>query len=116
MNFLKISDLAYKEFKQFLEDNNVNSKVIRIYLAGMSCHGPSFNISVGEQTEEDLTQQIGDIIFLLDKSLFLQFSGFILLSGKENGLGGFTLEPLNKPEISGCGGCSGCSSCEDGNC
>ena len=46
MNFLKITDLAYKEFNKFLEEKNIPSKLIRIYSAGMSCHGAMFNITV----------------------------------------------------------------------
>ena len=114
MNFLKISDLAYNELKKLLEEQNIETGTLRIYLAGMSCHGPSFNISVDEANENDLTQKVQDTIFIVDKTLFMQYSGFILLCGAENGLGGITLEPVHIPESAGCG--DGCSSCSCDGC
>lgn len=114
MNFLKITNLAYEQFNKFLEEKNVPAKVIRIYAAGKSCHGPIFNITVDSPKDEDLVQQVDDITFLVDRNLFIQYSGFILLCGEENGLGTFSLEPVFKPEQSDCSsGCSSCSSCSD---
>lgn len=116
MNFLKITNLAYNQLKEFLTEQNVPCNGnIRIYLASMSCHGPVFNISVSELQEGDLSQKVGDTTFIVDKNLFVQFSGFVLLSPDENGMEGFTLEPIHKPENIGCSGdcSSGCSSCED---
>lgn len=113
MNFLKISDLAHEQFNKFLEEKGIPSKKIRIYLAGMSCHGAMFNITIDEPKEGDLIQQVGDITFIVDKTLFIQYSGFILLCGEENGLGTFSLEPVFKPEHSGCSSCSSCSGCSD---
>jgi HesB-like selenoprotein len=108
LNFLKITDLACEQFSKFLEEKSVPSKKIRIYLAGNSCHGPIFNINVDTPNEGDLIQQVGDITFIVDRNLFIQYSGFILLCSEENGLEGFSLEPVFKPEQSGCISCSGC--------
>ncbi len=114
MDFLKITDLAYKQFREFLIEKNVQSSSIRIYLSSMSCHGPVFNIFVDELKEGDLSQKIGDINFIVDKNLFIQYSGFILLCAEENGVGGFTLQPVYMPESTGCSSeCSSCSSCQD---
>jgi HesB-like selenoprotein len=113
MNFLKISDLSYKQFNIFLEEKNVPFKKIRIYSAGKSCHGTMFNITVDNPKEGDLIQQIGEITFIVDRNLFIQYSGFILLCGDENGLGTFSLEPVFKPEQSDCSSCHGCSSSDD---
>ncbi|MHC6180491.1 HesB-like protein [Clostridium sp. JNZ X4-2] len=110
MNFIKISDIAYSEFKKFLTENNITCDVIRIYLEGMSCHGPRFNISVDNKTDNDLIQQVKDINFIVDKNLFVQFSGFIFLCGSENGLGDgkFTIAPVFNPNVSNCESCHGC--------
>lgn len=35
MNAVKISDIAYEEFKQLLEQNEVTDNIIRLNLAGM---------------------------------------------------------------------------------
>lgn len=109
MNFFKITDLAYNEFKRFLKDKSITSSYIRIYLTGMSCQGPVFNITLDEPKAEDLVQKVEDINFIVDKNLFIKYSGFLLLCGEENGLGTFSLEPIFKPENSSCSGCSGCS-------
>ncbi len=34
MTPVNMSDLAYKEFKNFIKENNVNSNIFRIFLAG----------------------------------------------------------------------------------
>ncbi|CAB1250392.1 HesB-like protein [Clostridium sp. MT-14] len=108
MNFIKISNTAYNEFKKFLTENNITYSTIRIYLDGMSCHGPHFNMSADKKNDNDLTQQIKDINFIVDKNLFMQFSGFIFLCGSENGLGSFSIEPVFKPNLPDCENCNGC--------
>lgn len=35
MSAIKISDKAFKEFREFLKDNGVTADVIRIHFAGM---------------------------------------------------------------------------------
>lgn len=113
MDFLKITELAYNEFNKFLDEQNVTSKQIRIYPAGKSCHGTKFKVTVDKPKEGDLIQKVQDITFMLKKDLFIQYSGFILLCGQENGLGTFSLEPVFKPTGSGCNGCSSCPSSDE---
>ena len=54
MNKFLVSEEAYKEFKAFLEENEVENYSIRINLAGFGCSGPAFNITVGEVKEGDI--------------------------------------------------------------
>ncbi|ARC85000.1 HesB-like selenofamily protein [Clostridium argentinense CDC 2741] len=108
MSIVKMSENAAKEFKQFLLDNEVTANVIRIHFAGMSCCGPSFNLVLDEQKPEDNTEVINEITFLVDKDVTTQFGALTILSGEENGMSGFSIEPEKKPEG---GGCSTCSSC-----
>lgn len=35
MAVINMSDIAYTEFKELLANNNIDSNVIRVYLAGM---------------------------------------------------------------------------------
>ncbi len=35
MNIIKVSENAFKEFKEFLKENEVTADVIRIHFAGM---------------------------------------------------------------------------------
>ena len=41
MNKFLVSEEAYKEFKAFLEENEVENYSIRINLAGFCCSGPA---------------------------------------------------------------------------
>ena len=108
MAAVKMSDKAYGEFRTFMLSNNVSGDVIRIYVAGHGCGGPSFNMVLDEQKDDDIVEKIGDISFLVNAMLFAEFKGFTILCGDENNLGGFSVEPTEKPLSSGCGGCSGC--------
>ncbi len=39
MNFVTISNETFNEFKKLLSDNDIDSNIIRINLAGMGCGG-----------------------------------------------------------------------------
>lgn len=106
---IKMSDLAYNEFKNMLDSNNINSNILRVYLEGSGWGGPSFNIVLDEQKENDLVSPIKDLVFLVEKSLYEEFGGFTLKCSEENGLNGFSVEPKIQPESSGCDSCSTCS-------
>ena len=88
MKNITISDEAYNEFKEFLDENKVASYNIRINLAGYGCSGPVFN----------------DITFIAESKLVDEFGGFKLLSSEENDGRGLSLRPVIKPE----GGCATC--------
>lgn len=107
MKNITISDEAYEEFKAFLEENDITDFNIRINLAGFGCHGPAFNISVSEPTENDEVEKINDITFIYDKDYVEQFEGFTILSTEENSGIGLSLK-CNKPFEGGCGTCGGC--------
>lgn len=109
MSIVKISENAFKEFKQFLNDNEVTADVIRIHFAGMGWGGPAFSLVLDEQKESDNTEKMQDLTFLVDKDVTAQFGELTILSGEENGMGGFSIEPETKPEGGGCSSCSSCS-------
>ncbi|MPM66970.1 hypothetical protein SDC9_113884 [bioreactor metagenome] len=47
--------------------------------------------------------------FLVDKDLVNQYGGFVMKSSQENGLNGFSLDPVFKEDDGdGCSTCSGC--------
>ncbi|WP_300381539.1 HesB-like protein [Clostridium sp.] len=106
MENLLISEDAYKEFKAFLDENEVENYSIRINLAGFGCSGPAFNISVDDVKEGDLTQKVQDITFVVEEKLVDEFGGFKLLSTEENEGRGLSLKPLIEAE-GGCGSCGG---------
>lgn len=107
MSVVKMSETAYTEFKQFLEENDVKTFNIRINLAGMGWGGPMFNIVLDEQKENDVVEKINDMTFIVEKDLVKDYEGFTILSNEENDGRGLSLKPLVQAE----GGCSTCSSC-----
>jgi HesB-like selenoprotein len=106
MNNITISDEAYNEFKEFLDENKVEGYNIRINLAGYGCGGPAFNISVSQATDSDITETVKDINFIAEKTLIDEFGGFIIISSDENEGRGLSLKPVIAPE-GGCGSCGG---------
>lgn len=108
MAIVKMSNTAYEEFSKFLEQNNVTSKILRIFLAGNGWGGPIFNLALDEQKLEDVVEKIEDITFLVEGNLYKEFGGFSILCAEENGSGGFSIDPVNKPEGGGCASCSSC--------
>lgn len=109
MSIVKISENAFKEFKQFLNDNEVTADVIRIHFAGMGWGGPAFSLVLDEQKESDNTEEMQGLTFLVDKDVTAQFGKLTILSSEENGMGGFSIEPETKSEGGGCASCSSCS-------
>ena len=106
MKNITISEQAYKEFKEFLDENKVESYNIRINLAGMACSGPVFNITIDEATDDDVVEVVNEVNFILEKRLIAEFGGFILSSSEENNGNGLSLKPVIAPE-GGCGSCGG---------
>lgn len=108
MNFISMSNETFQEFKELLANNDIDKNTIRINLAGMACSGPSFNIVLDEPKEDDVTCDINDLTFILNKDLHEQFGDFIVEGTAENNRG-LVLRPVNAPSSGGCGGCgSGC--------
>ncbi|GAB6168097.1 hypothetical protein JCM1393_05570 [Clostridium carnis] len=106
MDKILISQEAYTEFKNFLDENEIENYSIRINLAGFGCSGPAFNISVDEAKEGDITQKVNDITFVVEEKLVDEFGGFKLLSTEENNGRGLSLKPVIETE-GGCGSCGG---------
>ncbi len=108
MSIVNISDKATTEFLQFLKDNEVTTDTVRIHFAGMGCGGAVFNLVLDEKKDNDNIEVVEGLTFLVDKSVTEQFGALTILSGEENGRGGFSIEPEKQAEG---GGCSSCSSC-----
>lgn len=104
MKNITISDSAYDEFSDFLKENKVENNNVRINLAGYACSGAVFNISISEPSDSDITENVKDITFIVEKSLIDEFGGFSILSTEENEGRGLSL----KPYIAGEGGCGSC--------
>lgn len=108
MSFINMSESAYKEFKEILTTNNIESDTVRIIISGIGWGGPSFGLVLDEQKETDNVTLINDTNFIVDKELSKEYGALTIKSSDENGYGGLSIEP----EISASsGGCSSCTSC-----
>lgn len=115
MKNIFISDVAYKEFKDLLDENNVESYNIRINISEYTCSGPIFDIMVNDATPSDHTEVINDITFIVEKTILAEYGGFIIVSSEENNGNGVGLKPVVIPS-SGCSGeCGSCGGCGDEN-
>lgn len=108
MSAVKMSELAYTEFVNYLKESNVESDTLRVFLSGQGWGGPVFNLALDEQKPEDIVEKINDITFIMNGDLLKEYDGVTIKCGEENGRGGFTIEPNKTPDG---GGCSSCSSC-----
>lgn len=107
MSIIKMSDTAYTEFKDFLHKNNITKKTIRIFLMGVGCSGPQFNIALDDKNFTDITVQINEITFLVSSDILKQFKGFEIKCPEENGFDSFTIEPFEAGDFNPCSSCSG---------
>lgn len=109
MAMINISDAAYTEFRELLTANDIKETDVRIALAGFGCSGPRFGLMVDEPTENDVTETVKELNFIVEKELVEEYEGFNILSDEENGGGGMSLRPMRLDDSA-----SGCSSCASG--
>lgn len=108
MSAIKISNEAFKEFKDLLKNNQIETDTVRIVISGIGWGGPSFGLVLDEQKENDIVEKVEDMTFLVEGDINKEFGCLAIRSGEENGYGGLSIEPEKKPE-SGCSSCSSCS-------
>ena len=73
---INITRKALAEIKKIFTEKNTTSKKIRIFLAGIGWGGPTFNLALDEQKENDEIYSEDSIDFVADKSLIEQYRGF----------------------------------------
>ncbi len=73
---INVTNKALNEIKKVLKEKNTTSKKIRIFLAGIGWGGPTFNLALDEQKENDKIYSEDSIDFIADESLIDQYSGF----------------------------------------
>ena len=73
---INITNKALNEIKKVLKDKNATSKKTRIFLAGIGWGGPTFNLALDEQKENDEIYSEDSVDFIADKSLINQYKGF----------------------------------------
>jgi len=73
---INITKKALTEIKNVLKEKNTASKKIRIFLAGIGWGGPTFNLALDEQKENDEIYLEDSVDFIADRSLIEQYRGF----------------------------------------
>lgn len=72
---IDLTGAAKEELKKVIETKQ-STKPLRIYIASYGWGGPTFGIALDEQKEEDLTIEVEEFKFVLDKELSDGFSKF----------------------------------------
>jgi len=94
---INVTNKALKEIKKVLEEKNTTSKKIRIFLAGIGWGGPTFNLALDEQKENDKIYSANNVDFIADRSLIDQFEGFNIDYSNFFLQRGFLVHPYSGP-------------------
>ena len=73
---INVTNKALDEIKKVIKDKNATSKKIRVFLAGIGWGGPTFNLALDEQKENDEIYSEDSVDFVADKNLIEQYRGF----------------------------------------
>lgn len=88
---------ALNEIKKVLKEKNTTSKKIRIFLAGIGWGGPTFNLALDEQKENDKIYSEDSVDFIADESLIDQYRGFKIDYSNFFLQRGFLVHPYSGP-------------------
>ena len=102
---IKVDKEALAELKSILAEKEITETTVRLFVAGMGCSGPQFNLSIDEKNDDDLSTEEDGFTFVVEKSLADEFGGFSIKFFNEGGQRGIYVDPDIKFE----GGCSGCA-------
>ena len=94
---INVTNKALDEIKKILKEKNATSTKIRIFLAGIGWGGPTFNLALDEQKENDKIYSEDNVNFIADKSLIDQFRGFKIDYSNFFLRRGFLIYPYNGP-------------------
>ena len=78
MSAINMSDVAFKDFKQLLEDNKVENNTVRINLAGMGWSGPMFNLVLDEQKNDDMEFEVNGLKVVAENDLSPMLSNALI--------------------------------------
>lgn len=106
---ITIDDRASSELKELLSSMDIKADTIRVFISGMACHGPMFNIAKDEVKENDYSINFDGITYVADKALMEEFGGFDIQYIEDDSFHGLYVNPKIMPESEG-----GCSSCGGG--
>ena len=94
---ISVTHKALNEIKKVLKEKNTTSKKIRIFLAGIGWGGPTFNLALDEQKENDKIYSEDSVDFIADESLIDQYRGFKIDYSNFFLQRGFLVHPYSGP-------------------
>ena len=94
---INITKNALTAIKKVLTEKNTTGKKIRIFLAGIGWGGPTFNLALDEQKENDEIYSEDSVDFVADKSLIEQYRGFKIDYSNFFLQRGFLVHPYSGP-------------------
>lgn len=105
---IEVTELAQTKLREYMEQNNLTSPLLRVALVSMGCAGSSLSLVIDEKKDTDDVSEYGDLTVLIEKDL-LEKCGSVTVDYLESGSqAGFTINSANPV---GGGGCASCSSC-----
>ena len=111
---VRITELAAQKVKEVLKAQNKENALLRLYLVGTGCSGPSFGMALEEtKTEDDIIDEEYGVSVLIDIKLSIHLEGAVIDYVESNNGGGFEIRTAKTANGGGCG--DGCSSC-GGSC
>ena len=94
---INVTNKALYEIQKVLKEKNLTSKKIRIFLAGIGWGGPTFNLALDEQKENDKIYSKNNVDFIADRSLIDQYEGFKIDYSNFFLQRGFSVYPYSGP-------------------
>lgn len=109
MEHLIISAEAAEQLKEIMEEKGFSENVIRVFISGMGCSGPMFNLAVDEVREDDESVDAQGLKLVAEESLIRDYGGFEIKTFEDNGIKTLYVDPFVQAEAGGCAGCTGCN-------
>lgn len=103
---IRMNEQASNALNDLLSGKGIDSKEIRVFLAGFACSGPQFNLAIDPEKEGDLTVEIDGFKLNVEQKLVDEFGGFEIKYYEDGDQSGIYIEPDIKPESS-CSTCGG---------
>lgn len=104
---IRINREASDALKDLLSSLGMTADTLRVFISGMSCSGPMFNIAKDEQNDKDYSCEFDGIKYIADQPLIDQFGGFEIQFVKEEDFRGLYVKPDIMPNLGGCATCGG---------
>ncbi len=103
---IEVTEGALTEIRSALEGKGEHP-TLRLYIAGMSCRGPSWGMALDEPSEDDERVDMGDFSIVAEKALLEQVGGVQVDYVDSGWQSGFSIRGQNDEEP-GAGHCGSC--------